>query len=125
VEAFNYAAYNLSIPSYTDLHVYDDNGDKSVNVYPIPSGGDGTLGGSSFLLFPYFCPSSDNQSLSGSVSATTKTVEAKTSITSTETLINSSDVTYVAGESISIQGGFQVELNSQFEIKILRTTCWD
>jgi len=45
-EAFNYAAEN---DFFDEIPQYDDNGDGIGHPYPIPQGGDGTLGGITYL----------------------------------------------------------------------------
>ena len=46
VEAFNYAA---SVDPFREIPQYDDNGDAVSHAYPIPAGGEGLLGGRTFL----------------------------------------------------------------------------
>ena len=46
MEAFNYAASN---DTYDEIPQYDDNGDAIGHPYPIPSGGDGSLGATTYL----------------------------------------------------------------------------
>lgn len=122
MEAFNYADENESQYAW-DIFSYDDNGDGIEHNYPIPNGGDGVIGGETFLLMETFCPEHTDLSLTGSVNNEDKNEHAQNSIASSESIINNSRVFYIAGSSITLQNSFTIDNSSEIYLNIMEISC--